>query len=286
MIHALTIDVEDYYSVIQRDWLGVDGLPTQQVVRNTSRLLDLLDRHGGVKATCFVLGEVAETFPQLVRDISAAGHEVGVHGYTHRQFFKLTPDQARQELGRAKKCVEDLLGQPVLGHRAPAFSIRPDTGWALEVLAELGFEYDSSVYPISGRRYGWPGFPLDIHEMELSGGTTIVEAPMSVVHVLGKAMPVAGGGYFRHFPYWVTRRAMKRVGRARPAIFYMHPYDIDIEPGPADFERAMGAAVQTTRRFHKLQLRNRGTVEAKLRRLLDEFEFAPLRDVIRSALAS
>ena len=283
MIHALTIDVEDYYSILSRDWLGADRPPTDAVVRNTERMLELVGGYG-VKATCFVLGEVAAAFPQLVRRIADAGHELGVHGYSHRQVFKLSREEFGREAAEAKKLVEDAGGQRAEGYRAAAFSIGPETRWALEVLAHAGFRYDSSVFPIAGKRYGWPGFPLDIHEMALPGGQTIIEAPMSVVTVLGKVLPACGGGYIRHLPYWYTRWAIRRIGRVRPAIVYLHPYELDMDAPPPEMESALAAAEKPARKFHRLQLRNRQTVHRKVTRLLESFQFAPLRDVIDAAL--
>ena len=284
MLNALTIDVEDYYSVFARDWLGVDSRPTEAVVRNTSEILAILaDR--GVSATFFVLGEVAETFPKLMRDIAADGHEVGVHGYYHKQFFKLAPEQARKEVGDAKKLLEDIIGQAVEGHRAPAFSIRPDTKWALEILAELGFRYDSSIHPKAGKRYGWRGFREDIHQIDLPSGAKLIEAPISVVHVLGKVLRACGGGYIRHFPYWYTRWAMRRIQRLRPAIVYMHPYEIDTSAAHAEFVSALENADKSAKRFHGQQLRNRRTMKKKLVKLLKNFEFAPLGRVINQVLS-
>ena len=222
MLSALTIDVEDAFSIFARDRLDLDLPQTECVVRDTERVLGRLAAHGA-RATFFVLGDVAEAFPDLVRRIAAAGHEVGVHGYRHIQLFHLTPDAFRREVGDARRRIEDLLGAAVQGHRAPAFSIRPDTAWGMEVLAELGLRYDSSIFPISGKRYGWPGFPPEIHEMKLPSGARIIEAPPSTVSILGKALPVCGGGYLRHFPYAVTRWAMRRIERTRPAIVYLHP---------------------------------------------------------------
>jgi polysaccharide deacetylase family protein (PEP-CTERM system associated) len=281
--NALTIDVEDYYSVMARDRLGLAMAPTEAVVRNTGRLLAFLaDRR--IKATFFVLGEVAETFPRLVRDIAAAGHEIGVHGYLHRPVFGLSREEFRQDVGRTRKLLEDIVGGGVVGHRAAAFSIVPETAWALEELADLGFRYDSSIFPFAGRLYGWAGFPRHIHRRNLAGGRTIVEVPLSVVSVLGKAIPACGGGYMRHFPYAFTRWAMRRVARERPAVVYLHPYEMDLECGPEEFERALAAVPRGVRAFHRQQLRCRRTVEGKLRRLLEEFVFAPVREVIRTAL--
>lgn len=281
--NALTIDIEDDYSIMARDRLGLAMAPTEAVVRNTGRLLALLaDRR--IKATFFVLGEVAEAFPRLVRDMAAAGHEIGVHGYLHRPVFGLSREEFRQDVGRTKKLLEDIVGGEVVGHRAAAFSIVPETAWALEELADLGFRYDSSIFPFAGRRYGWAGFPRHIHRRNLAGGQTIVEVPMSVVSVLGKALPACGGGYLRHFPYAFTRWAMHRVMRERPAIVYLHPYEMDLERGPEEFERALAAAPLAVRMFRCHQRRNRDTVVRKVTRLVGEFDFAPLREVIEGVM--
>ena len=277
--HALTVDVEDGICIGMRDLFEVQEPPTEAVVRNTRRVLEIFEERD-VRATFFVLGEVAETYPSLVRQIAEAGHELGVHGYTHRQFFKLNPEQARKEVGDAKRRIEDIVGQGIYGHRAPAFSIRPDTAWALEIIAEAGFKYDSSIVPFSGRRYGWPGFPPDIHYIDLPGGKKLIEAPLPIVSIIGKTFPTCGGGYLRHFPYWYTRWAMNHIGRHRPAIVYMHPYDLDLVPAPEDFQSRLDAADRKTIRFMQLQLRNRRTVAGKLNRLLSEYRFLPLAEVI------
>ncbi len=284
MVNAFTVDVEDYYNVFMRDRLGADGPPTDAVARNTSRILELLDRHG-VKGTFFLLGEVAEAVPRLAADIAAAGHEIGVHGLRHREVFKMTRDELRQELVRAKGCIEDAAGEPVRGYRAPAFSIREDTRWALDVLAEEGFAYDSSIVPFSGNRYGWAGFAPGIHRMQLPSGGSIVEAPISTVRVCGLALPACGGGYLRRFPGWFTLWAMRRIQRRRPAIVYVHPYEIDLDPPPAEFQQRLAAAAPAIQKFHSVQLRGRPTVEGKLEALLSRHQFAPLAEVIDSALS-
>jgi len=283
MINALTIDVEDYYNVFARDRLGLSGVPTDAVVRNVYLMLELLAGRN-IEATFFVLGEVAVQFPKIIKDISSAGHELGVHGYHHDQVFRLSRDEFSQQAHRTKQVLQDLTGSEVNGYRAPAFSICPDTKWALEVLAELGFAYDSSIFPIAGSRYGWPGFRRDIHRMALPGGMHIVEAPASSVDLLGRSMPACGGGYLRHFPYWFTRWSMRRIERRRPVVVYAHPYELDTDSPPTEFTAALARADRRTKRFHKLQLRKRQTVRAKLDNLLGEFRFMPLGRVIAGQL--
>lgn len=283
MIHALSVDVEDYNNVIPREWLNRPGPPTAQVVVNTRRYLELFAERQA-HATFFVLGEVAEHFPELIVEIAQSGHELGVHGYYHRQVFKLTPDEFRKEVATAKAVIEDVSGCPVRGHRAPAFSIMPKTEWALEVLAEEGFAYDSSVFPIQGRRYGWPGFSRDIQTMTLASGRCITEVPMSTMELLGKRIPVAGGGYLRHFPWAFNAWAMERIAHERPVIVYLHPYEIEVTRAPLAWEHLAPADRRRTKRFHYLQLRNRHTMESKIRRMLDRFEFTTIARVIAETL--
>lgn len=280
MINALTIDVEDYWSVFSQDWLDLDMEPTNAVEKNTEWFLETLERFQ-VKGTFFVLGEVAEKFPGLIKKISQAGHEIGSHGISHKQIFKLTEKQFREELAESKKLLEDITSCLVLGHRAPAFSITPDTKWALEVLAEEGFHYDSSVFPIAGRRYGWPGFSKDICKIDLLSGRSIIEVPISTVTVWGKTLPVAGGGYIRHFPYAVTRWAIRRIQKTRPAIVYMHPYETDSKPRQVEMDHLSEQDKKKVIRFHRMQVRNRKTVGGKLIKLLSEFEFSCISEVIK-----
>ena len=279
MLNALTIDIEDYWSVFFRDWLNIEAEPSDAVVKNTEWFLRVLADHN-VKATFFILGEVAQCFPELIKGIVSEGHEIAVHGFYHRQIFKLSHDEFKKEVGDAKKLLEDLTGRQVLGHRAPAFSVNKDTQWALEVLLEEGFKYDSSVYPISGRCYGWTEFSKEICKVDLPSGRSIIEVPLSTVTVLGKTLPVTGGGYIRHFPYVVTKCIIKHIQKQRPVIVYMHPHEIDTELRLFTMEKLNQEDRNKTFRHHKLQLRNRHTVSQKINKLLSQFEFAPLRKVI------
>ena len=280
-VSGLSIDVEDYWSIVSRDWLDRDAEPTEAVVRNTEWFLETLANHN-VKATFFVLGEVAQKFPSLVKAIAQDSHEIGVHGYLHKQIFKLTRDQFWQEVDKCKKLLEDTISAPVLGHRAPAFSVIPETRWALDVLAQADFKYDSSVFPIAGRRYGWPGFSQDICRTELPSGRSIVEVPMSTVSILRRALPAGGGGYIRHLPYALTRWSMKRIQRDRPVIVYMHPYEIETDRLPLQTSHLSASAKATAIRFHKLQFRNRRSMPRKICRLLREFDFTTVWQVIEN----
>ena len=279
MINALSIDVEDYWSIFSRDWLHIDAEPSDAVVKNTEWFLETLAQHN-VKATFFILGEVAKKFSSLIKKIAEDGHEIGVHGFSHKQIFKLTEVEFRREVADCKKLLEDITSSAVLGYRAPAFSITPKTKWALEVLAQEGFKYDSSIYPISGSRYGWSEFGKDICKVDLPSGHGIIEVPMSTVTILGKTLPAGGGGYIRHLPYTVTKWAIKRIQKNRPAIVYLHPYEIDSEPKPFETKHLSCRDKIKVVKFHKLQLRNRNTVRDKILALLSEFEFTTLRNVV------
>ena len=279
MVNALTIDVEDGWSIFSRDWLHKQISPTEAVVKDTEWLLNLLEGKN-VKATFFVLGDVAKKYPFLVKKIADRGHEIGSHGFSHKQIFKLNQDQVPDEITMSKQLLEDITGQTILGYRSPAFSIMPETKWALEVLAEEGYCYDSSVYPIKGKRYGWPGFSKDICKITLPSGRSIIEVPLSTVTVFGKTLPVAGGGYIRHFPYTVTKWAIRCIQKERPAIIYCHPYEIDMQPKPFELKGLSWADKTRIIIFHRLQQRNRNVVPDKILSLLSEFKFSTLWEVI------
>ena len=278
-VNALTLDVEDYWSIFLRYWLNKKTEPSEAVVRNSKWFLEILSKHN-VKATCFILGEVAQKHPSLVKMIAENGHEIGSHGFSHKQIFKLSKNQFRDEIATSKKLLEDITGQAVLGYRAPAFSIMPETKWALDILAEEDYRYDSSVYPISGKRYGWPGFKKDICQVILPSGRCIIEAPLSTVTIFGKTLPVAGGGYIRHFPYMVTKRAITNIQKQRPAIIYLHPYEIDVQSKPFDVKHRSWTDQARLIAFHKIQQRNRSTVPKKILLLLAEFKFKTLWEII------
>lgn len=279
MINALTIDVEDYWSIFSRDWLHIDAQPSDAIVRNTEWFLQVMAEHN-VYATFFILGEVAKKFPLLIRKIAEGGHELGIHGFSHKQIFKLTEEEFRREIIDCKKLLEDIISGPVFGHRAAAFSIKPQTKWALEILAQEGFKYDSSVYPISGKRYGWPKFSNNICKIDLPSGRSIIEVPLSTVTIWGKTLPIAGGGYIRHFPYAVTKWAIKRVQKTRPVIVYMHPYEIDTQTQHPHTNYLSDKVNRKARRFHRMQLRNRNTMRKKFIKLLNEFEFTTIKKII------
>ena len=268
MIHGFSIDFEDWYQCLEIPPTAWD--PFERRIRPVSdRLLAILDE-AGVRGTFFILGRVAQEHPAVVRDIADAGHEIATHGLTHTQIYKQTPDVFREELRRAIAIVEDLTGRQVRGHRAPVFSITEESLWALDVLAEEGIEYDSSIFPVHNYRYGVAAAPRWPHERAVAGGT-IIEAPVSTWRVAGVNVPVGGGAYFRIFPYEVTRQAFRAIERSGNAvIFYLHPWEIDPNHPRIDLPRRIGI----THYF------NLGSTERRLRRLLDDFSFGPMEEVL------
>jgi polysaccharide deacetylase family protein (PEP-CTERM system associated) len=229
--NALTVDVEDYFHVsafsnhIERDqW----DRHVRRVENNTRVLLRMFGE-SDVKATFFVLGWVAERYPALVREIASCGHEVACHGYSHELVYRQTPAVFREESKRSKDILENIIQQPIKGYRAASYSITPKSTWALDILAELGFLYDSSIFPVRHDRYGMPGARREPHVLKTPAGHALVEFPLSTLQAFRYRLPIAGGGYFRLFPYWFTRFALARINNVDglPFIFYLHPWEID-----------------------------------------------------------
>lgn len=280
VINALTVDVEDYFQVHAfarvvdpRDW---DSYPSR-VERNTCRLLDIFARQG-VKATFFVLGWVAKRFPSLVRQISTAGHHVGCHGFAHRVIYSGGPSDFRKDLRLGKQAVEDAFGAPVKSYRAPSYSITAETLWALEILADEGFDYDSSIFPIIHDNYGMPEAPRFPYLRSLNNGRFIKEFPPSTVRFLGINCPVAGGGYFRLFPYGVTKWALRRINQieGQPAMVYLHPWELD-----PDQPRIPAPWRSRFRHYQNLE-----STETKCCRLLRDFSWGPMEQVFPAALGT
>ncbi len=266
MLHALTVDVEDWPQSTLDHSLPI----TERAVQNTHQLLGILSERN-VKGTFFVLGLLAEKFPRLVQEIATEGHEVGSHGYSHKPVFEIGADVFENELLRSVALLEDLTGEQVHGYRAPDFSITERSLWALDILAKHQLKYDSSIFPMKLRRYGIAGFPRRIHR--LSNG--LIEAPMSTVMWGGRRWPAAGGGYLRLYPYAVTRAAMRQLeDEGHPGIVYLHPYEVDAAE-LREIEQRVPAKIRLTQGL------NRRFVQPRLERLLGEFRFGTLRDVIR-----
>ena len=276
---ALTVDVEDGINISMRDSFNIEMQPTDRVVDNVDRILEICAGNN-VKATFFILGEVAEFFPDLIKRIDASGHEIGIHGYHHDQIFRLTPQKLRIELTRAKRLMEGLIGRKISGFRAPAFSINAQTSWALQIIAECGFEYDSSIFPSKSGRYGWRGFSKQVCNIRLDNSSSLIEVPLSVINVMGRDIPVCGGGYLRYFPYILTRKAFLAISKKRPVIVYLHPYELDTERYPEYFYRARSKANLKQKLPLMIYRFKKDTVKAKLESLTREFRFLPLNAII------
>lgn len=277
--NALTVDVEDYFQVsafephIERSqWPEYES----RVVANTERILRLLERHQ-VRGTFFVLGWVAERFPQLVQAIRQQGHELGCHSYAHRLIYQMTPDEFRADLVRARDAIQQACGETVVAYRAPSFSITQQSLWALEILVEEGFRFDSSIFPIYHDRYGIPDAKAEIHRIDTPAGP-LWEFPPSVVRLGPVNLPVSGGGYFRLYPVGLSLYALNRVCRreGRPFVFYVHPWEVDPEQPRLPF------ASRLSRFRHYLNL---ASTEQKLDRLLGRFAFAPMSEVITATVS-
>ncbi len=219
---VISIDIEDWP---QSTWDR--SLPiTERSAANTRRVLDILQR-AGVRTTMFVLGKFAEKFPGVVREIHAQGHEIGCHSYGHLEIFKQSRQEFKTDLRRGKDILEQIVGERVRGYRAPDFSVVRDSLWALEELAEAGFEYDSSIFPVSRPRYGIPDWPQSPVQVRLANGLSIIEFPLASYRMLGKNWPVGGGGYHRLVPGIASRWFVRRIMRSAPFVFYCHPYEFD-----------------------------------------------------------
>ena len=271
-VNAMTIDVEDYYQVAAfekivapSDWGNFES----RVMANTRSFLELLASRN-VKATFFVLGYEAERHPELVREIADAGHEVGSHGYAHRLAYTQSEEEFRDDVARSRKLLQDLSGQDVLSYRAPSFSIGRRTPWGHRVLVEEGYKYDSSVFPVKHDLYGDPDAPVEVHVIETESGP-IIEFPPTVVRLFGRNIPTGGGGYFRIFPWWFTRRLLTQVNKSRPFVFYIHPWEID--PDQPRFDKApLKSRFRHYTNLHK--------TADRFTRLLETFRFATLQEIL------
>ena len=272
MRNALGIDVEEWFCVsnfagaIRReDWPALESRIEMQV----GQILAILDRHQ-VRATFFLLGWVAEQHPDMVRTMVSRGHEIATHGYSHELVFNMEPALFHEDISRSLNLLREISGVECRGYRAPSFSIRRDMSWAWEILANLGIEYDSSIFPVVHDRYGEPDAPRAPFQIA-AGNRSLWEVPLSTVRLAGRNLPVAGGGYLRLFPYFLTRWAIRRINREKiPAIVYFHPWEID--PGQP---RPDVSPLLLWR--HRVGLES---FAAKLNRLLNDFEFGPMNQLV------
>lgn len=264
IVNGLSVDVEDWFQVgafedvIERDdWAGLDD----RVDRNVREILELFDE-AGASATFFTLGWVAQRHGGLLRDIAARGHEIASHGWDHRRVHTMSPLEFSEDIASARKALEDASGQRITGYRAPSFSIDHRTPWAYAELVEQGYDYSSSVAPVTHDHYGWPEAPrFAFRPMPWAG---LVEIPVTTAMFAGKRLAAGGGGFFRVLPYAFSRWAIRQVNRTdgRPAIFYFHPWEID--PGQP---RVAGAPLKSRLRHYT----NLDKMAPKLRQLIHEF---------------
>lgn len=271
-LNALTFDVEDYYHVSAFRSLAPIATWNEyesRVERNTHKVLDILCT-AGVRATFFVLGWVAERHPSLVKSIYQAGHEVSCHSYTHDMLTELNPEKFREDIRRAKGILEDLIGARILGYRAPSFTIVQETMWALPILVEEDFAYDSSIFPIRHDRYGMRDANPLCHRLTTSAGP-LWEVPPTTLKIGSLRVPIAGGGYFRLCPYPLLRRVLKHVERqGTPLVMYHHPWELD-----PDQPRIPSTMLARFRHYVNLD-----KTEKRLIRLLQDFRFGPIREAI------
>jgi len=275
MLNILSVDVEDYFHVeafasqiSTHQW---DSF-TPRVERNTLRILELFAKHGA-HATFFILGWVAEKFPNLSREIAAAGHEIGSHGFGHRRLDRLTPSEFLSDITRSKAVLTDQIQRPVRCYRAPSFSIVKSTLWALDILAEQGFTFDSSIFPVRHDLYGIPDAKRFPHWRRTPQGFGIFEVPPSTRRVANNNWGVAGGGYLRLFPYALTRNALRHLNTVdrEPGVVYFHPWEIDPQQ----------PVIRTGARSRLRHYTNLSRMEGKITRLLQEFRFTTLTDAAR-----
>jgi polysaccharide deacetylase family protein (PEP-CTERM system associated) len=272
--HVLSIDLEDYFHVeafsrdIDRsDWAQYPA----RVTENTHRLLDLFDQYR-VKATFFVLGWVANRFPRLIREVHEREHELACHSYWHRKIYALTPAEFREDTRVARRAIEDAASVSVSGYRAPTWSVTQDSLWALDILAEEGFTYDSSIFPVHHDLYGIPGASRYPWTYTSAGGKNLLELPPATIELLGTNLAAAGGGYFRILPMCVTEWAFHRFEKeSRSLVFYLHPWEIDPE------QPRIAASLKSKLRHYT----NLATTQQRLEKMLQRYSFQPFRDYIR-----
>jgi polysaccharide deacetylase family protein (PEP-CTERM system associated) len=275
--HHFTVDVEEYFQVSalapfvsRATW---DTIPTRLMV-GMHPILEMLARHN-VRGTFFVLGWIAKRYPKLVQEFAAAGHEIASHGYGHERIPDLTPEQFRESVRDSKRILEDITGMPVLGYRAPSFSILRGSEWALETLVEEGYVYDSSLFPVRRSGYGYLNGQRDPHRLELSAGT-LHEVPPSTLAWRRQLIPAAGGGYLRLLPYQLVRAGLASAeARSVPGTFYIHPWELDPEQ-----PRVAVPFKTRIRHYGGLKL-----VQRRIQRLLEEFRFGPIAETVQTAHA-
>ena len=271
IVNYLTVDVEDYYHVSAfanvirfEDWDNYES----RVVNSTRKILEILSEAGDIKATFFILGWVAQKHPEIVKEIYTNGHEIACHSYRHRLVYNMSPEEFRSDLSEAKKILEDIIGKKIKGYRAPSYSITRKSIWAFDILAELGFEYDSSIFPINHDLYGISDAPRFKYKL---AAHDLVEYPISTYKLFGFNIPVSGGGYFRLLPYCFTRTTLNKINtnERQPFVFYIHPWEID--PNQPRIKNI--APLSRFRHYF-----NQGKTEFRFKELLKDFKFERIVD--------
>jgi polysaccharide deacetylase family protein (PEP-CTERM system associated) len=271
--HVLTVDVEEYFQVEgysrfirPMEWAMYPG----RVEKQTNRLLELLDPFHAT-GTFFLLGWVAKRYPDLVRKIASAGHEIASHGLQHTMITKISPEEFREDLRCSKALLEDITGRKVLGYRAPTFSITRETAWAHDIIREEGYAYSSSVFPIWHDRYGWPQFGDEPMKMDTGEGDALWEIPLSVWRIGPFRVPFGGGGYLRFYPLFITKALFRRhEKRGKSVILYIHPWELD--SNQPRIEAPFGARTR-----HSFGI---GSMEQKMKNLLQEMEFLSIEQFL------
>lgn len=272
-VNAFTVDVEDYFHVAAlSETISPDQWESceSRVVRNTHRILDLLDE-AHTKGTFFILGWEAERQPALVKEIHSRGHEIASHGYSHQLIYDQSPELFREETIKSKRILSDLIQEDIIGYRAASYSITEKSLWALDILAEAGFKYDSSIFPVHHDRYGIPGASPEPHQIQLNNNQSIVEFPLSTSDFLGKKLPIAGGGYFRIFPYWFFKWQFGKAVKIRSSVFYLHPWEVDPDQ----------PKISVSRLSKFRHYRNLDKTEIRLKNLLSSFSFTTMREALK-----
>ena len=268
LTNALTIDFEDWYQGLEIPYSKWDAFE-DRIEFAADVLLGIL-ADANTHATFFMLGYVAEKHPELIKRVRDEGHEIGTHGFSHALIYTQKPEVFRSEMERAIGFLEDLTGAKVLGHRAPFFSITKDSLWALDILGELGIRYDSSIFPVLNYRYGIADAPRFPYTIKNEGGE-FIEFPISTLKLPGFTLPISGGAYFRIYPYQLTKQAIKSVNRSgQPVTFYLHPWELD--PGHP--------RIDVPRRIALTHYFNLGATERRLKKLVRDFDFAPMKQVL------
>lgn len=274
--NIITVDLEDWFVVENlKDVISFEQwneLPSR-VEDTTTNLLNLFDDYD-IQATFFTLGWIAKKFPSLIHKVASMGHEIACHSFHHNRIDLMNENEFREDTISAMRAIKNACGVTPVGYRAPSWSLNSKVSWAFEVLADLGFMYDSSIFPIKHDIYGEPGGPKKIFKMTLNGGKSLYEIPASTVAFMGKEFPIGGGGYLRHSPLWFTRRMIKKINNnGQPVVLYIHPWEIDNnQPRLNNL-----SSLQRYRQYGSI-----ATLQRKMKILLQEFDFCAARDYIEA----